>query len=188
MKVTNVKVWGWDMALDSARATMRKAPLEKEPSERFKREMLLCEHSPIRLVNYSWVWEDIPMWVTTHLVRHHIGCEKFVATQRTDRTGSTTPRNEHLQGELNSMMFTCNAQALINISKVRMCKKASPETREAWGLALVEIAKVDPIVVDYCVPQCLYRGLCPERESCGFRLTRDFALERYEYVRNTTKR
>lgn len=44
--------------------------------------MLLAEHSPIRLVEYEWTWGQIPQWVTVHFVRHHIGCEKFVHTQR----------------------------------------------------------------------------------------------------------
>lgn len=35
--------------------------------------MLLAEHSPIRLVEYDGIWDFIKMWVTTHLVRHHVG-------------------------------------------------------------------------------------------------------------------
>ena len=30
------------------------------------------------------------------------------------------------------------------------------------------VAKVDPIVVKYCVPNCIYRGRCPEKSTCGF--------------------
>lgn len=33
--------------------------------------MLLAEHSPIRLVEYEWTWEQIPQWVTVHFTRHH---------------------------------------------------------------------------------------------------------------------
>ena len=50
----------------------------------FKKEILLAEHSPIRLLEYDFTIENIRQWVTCHLVRHHKGCEKFVNSQRQD--------------------------------------------------------------------------------------------------------
>jgi thymidylate synthase ThyX len=41
------------------------------------------------------------------------------------------PRDELPQGSLNDMDMTCNAQAFINISRKRLCSRASKETREA---------------------------------------------------------
>lgn len=159
---------GWSEALRAARLTIGKEDTGKEPSHIWKAKMLLAEHSPIRLVTYSWIWEDIPMWVTTHFVRHHVGCEKFVQTQRTDRTMSLLPRDEHKQGELNTMMMVANAQEIMAISRVRLCKKASLETRNAWTSFIVELNSIDPILAEKCVPNCVYRGFCPEMESCGF--------------------
>ena len=168
-KIKHIKrLVGWDEALGSARFTVGKESTGKFPSDTWKRKMLLAEHSPIRLVTYSWAWDEIPQWVTTHLVRHHIGCEKFVRTQRTDRTGSPIPRGEHLQGEPNSMMMVANAQEIVAISRVRLCKKASLETRNAWTSFIVELNSIDPILAEKCVPNCVYRGFCPEMESCGF--------------------
>lgn len=184
MEVKEVKVTGWEIALDAARMTARKDPLNKEPSEGWKCRMLLAEHSPIRMVQYSWVWNDIPMWVTVHFVRHHIGCEKFVATQRTDRTGSDIPRGEHKQGELNSMMFVCNAQELMNISKERLCAMASKETRDAWKAALDAISEKDNVVTRFCVKKCVYRGFCPEPQGCGYDKTEKFKEERKNYEEN----
>ena len=79
----------WKRALNAARRTIGKNPLDKEPSNSWKAKMLLAEHSPIRLIEYEWTWSDIMQWVTTHLVRHHEGCEKFVHSQRGDRRANT---------------------------------------------------------------------------------------------------
>lgn len=180
-----IQVTPWSRALNAARRTIGKQPIDKEPSDSWKAKMLLSEHSPIRLVEYEWTWTDIQQWVTVHFVRHHIGCEKFVHTQRTDRTGSSVPRDEHLQGERNDMTMTANAQQIINISKVRLCSCASAETRTAWKQVIEEIRKVDPVLADKCVPTCVYRGFCPEfMKSCGFDKTEAFKkmLEKY---RNT---
>lgn len=166
MEVTNfTQVTSWARALDAARITVGKVPLTKEPSDEWKAQMILAEHSPIRLVEYQWIWVDIPQYVTTHLVRHHIGCEKFVCTQREDRTGVL--RNQRLQTDLNSFMMTANAQAIINISRKRLCQKADSNTKYAWALVIIELAKIDPILANKCVPECYYRGFCPELKSCG---------------------
>ena len=125
----------WKRVVNAARRTVGLKPIDKEPSDLFKRKMLLSEHSPIRLLEYDFTWEDIRMWVTTHLVRHHEGCEKFVHTQRTDRNEALKllERDNLPQGLLNDMDMTCNAQAFITISRVRLCNCASKETREAWN-------------------------------------------------------
>ena len=75
------QVTSWRRVLDAARRTVGKKPLNKEPSSLWKRRILLAEHSPIRLLEFNFTWEDIRQWVTVHLVRHHEGCEKFVHSQ-----------------------------------------------------------------------------------------------------------
>jgi len=182
MNITRlVQVAGWKRALNAARRTVGKEAIDKEPSDSWKKRMLLAEHSPIRLVEYEWSWAEIPQWVTVHFVRHHIGCEKFVHTQRTDRTGSIVPRNEHLQGELNEMDMSANAQEIMAISRVRLCACASKETREAWKAMLTELEKIDPVLVSKCVPTCVYRGFCPEMKSCGYCNTEEFRNRVEEY-------
>ena len=57
------------------------------PTAAWKKKILLAEHSPIRLMQFAWKWSDLPYWVSVHIVRHKIGIEHFVSTQRTDRTG-----------------------------------------------------------------------------------------------------
>lgn len=187
MKISEIiSVTGWKRALNAARFTAGKKPLDKEPSDKWKRKILLAEHSPIRLVEYDWSWEGIKQWVTVHLVRHHEGCEKFVSTQRIDRNDSIASeyasRDDVPQGSPNSMMFSANAQAIINISRKRLCSCASAETREAWKQALQALSEIDPILVSKCVPECVYRGFCPEFDRCcGYCNTDDYRKRLEEY-------
>lgn len=178
----------WIRVVNAARRTWGKAPINHEPSDKFKKKILLAEHSPIRLLEYDFTIENLRQWVTVHLVRHHEGCEKFVHTQREDinqeiekmtkmmmdlmyeaellRDG-WKPRDYMFQGEGNDMDMTCNAQAFINISRKRLCIGcASKETREAWELVIKFLSEVDPVLASKCVPECIYRGFCPEFERC----------------------
>ena len=177
----------WNRVVNAARRTVGKSPITKEPSDNFKRKILLAEHSPIRLLEYDFTWEDIQQWVTTHLVRHHEGCEKFVHTQRTDRNEQLKglKRDELPQGLLNDMDMTCNAQAFINISRKRLCSCASKETRDAWKLVIEYLKVIDPILAEKCVPECVYRGFCPEFDKCcGYCNTKEFneKLKKYRSI------
>lgn len=178
----------WIRVVNAARRTWGKKPIDHEPSDKFKRKILLAEHSPIRLLEYDFTIENIRQWVSTHLVRHHQGCEKFVHTQRQDineqieniskriidilreegllREG-WRERDYLFQGEPNDMDMTCNAQSFINISRKRLCIGcASPETRLAWEIVIEKLKEIDPILAEKCVPECVYRGFCPEFDRC----------------------
>lgn len=180
----------WKRVLNAARRTIGKQPLDKEPTDSWKAKMLLAEHSPIRLLEYDWSWSDIMQWVTTHLVRHHEGCEKFVHTQRGDRRTlleeyNVSSRNELPQGATNDMDMTANAQALINISRKRLCSCASKETREAWQQVRAAIAEVDPVMASKMVPECIYRGFCPEfMNPCGYSKTEKYKKDLEIYRNN----
>ena len=181
------KVTSWKRVLNAARRTIGKKPIDKEPSNSWKAKLLLAEHSPIRLLEFDWTWGEIQQWVTTHIVRHHEGCEKFVHTQRVDRNPELEglSRDELPQGLLNDMDMTANAQALINISRKRLCSCASKETREAWKQVKEAIREVDPIMADKMVPECIYRGFCPEfMNPCGYANTKKYQDDLIKY-RNT---
>lgn len=172
----------WKRALNAARRTIGKAPLDKEPSKSWEAKMLLAEHSPVRLVEFEWTWDNIKQWVTVHLVRHHEGVEKFVHSQRGDRRDLGIPRDELPQGSLNDMDMTANAQALINISRKRLCSCASKETREAWRQVQDAIREVDPVMADKMVPECIYRGFCPEfMNPCGYSNTEKYQQDLKKY-------
>lgn len=167
----------WVRVVNAARRTVGKKPISKEPGETFKNKILLSEHSPIRLLEYDFTWEDIKQWTTAHFVRHHEGCEKFVHTQRTDRNEELKGlnRDDLPQGLLNDMDMTCNAQAFINISRKRLCSCSSPDTRHSWKAVISYLKEVDPVLASKCVPECIYRGFCSECDkSCGYCETDDY--------------
>lgn len=166
MKIYAKQITTWQRALNAARATVGKKPIDKEPSDEWKDKMLMAEHSPIRLVEYDIYLQDIPSFVATHLVRHHMGCEKFVVTNREDRR-NVNPEDINRLTPVD-MMMTCNAQALINISRKRLCTCASKETREVWQAVKEAIAEIDPIMAKHMVRECEYRNMCPEMKGCGW--------------------
>ena len=141
--------------------------------------MLLAEHSPIRQLSIKWTWVGLKYWVSVHFVRHKIGIEHFVRTQRTDRTGRN--RDEIPQSAAVDHECLATAQAVINISRKRLCRQASPETQAAWRALLDALSTREPELTSVCVPECVYRGFCPEIKCCGYSQTEDYraAMTRY---------
>lgn len=181
MNVKIVQETPWKRALNAARRTVGKDPLDKEPSETWIDNILYAEHSPIRLIEYRISFEGIRQWVTTHLVRHWLGFIPFIHSQREDRRNLEVPRDELPQGAENDADFVANAQALINISRKRLCNCASKETKAAWTSVKNEMKKIDPIMAKHMVPECIYRGFCPELKSCGYSKTSQFQEELKQY-------
>lgn len=176
---------GWDQVLNSARTTVGKEELNREPSEKFKKQILISEHSPIRNLLFEVVWGNLPYWVSVHLARHHIGFHSgeddlvFVETQRSDRTGDN--RDNMPQDAPVTFRGLINAHSLINISRVRLCSSASKETREAWSLAIKKVGEIEPLFLELCKKNCIYRGFCPESNGCGYIKTKQFKEELDHY-------
>ncbi|MDA3850868.1 MAG: thymidylate synthase ThyX [Spirochaetaceae bacterium] len=180
MKIVNLEIKGhWREVADSARTTINLEPGRCEPSSNWKRRMLLSEHSPIRQLMVKVKWADLPYWVSVHLVRHKIGIEHWVRTQRSDRTGEDRAAN-HQSAPVEHEILA-SSQAIIAISRKRLCKQASKETQEAWQLLLDELKQKEPELYEVSVPDCVYRGHCMEYKSCGYHKTQKFAeaLEKY---------
>ena len=168
----------WQVIKDATMTTISK-DTGSYPTSEWKKKLLMSEHSPIRIGNITFKLYDIQSFVSGHLVRHHIGCEKFVSSRRSDRYNSNEPITRE---SLVDLTMNCNFQALINISRKRLCNCASKETREAWQMVKDEIAKVEPEVASCMVKECVYRnGLCPEMFSCGYHKTEAFKKELEEY-------
>lgn len=190
----NVKVWeslrckmkidlfqhedNWQDIKDAAMNTINKTT-GKYPDSEWKRRLILSEHSPIRHMKFYWRWKGLKSRVSVHMVRHKIGIEHWVSTQRSDRTGIN--RDDLPQGALVNHACEADAQALINISRKRLCSCASPETREAWQLVKEEVAKTEPELASCMVKECIYRGFCPEMFSCGYDKTETFQKELTAY-------
>ena len=179
MKIEITKVTDWERVVDAARFTQRKEPLGKEPSDEFKKQMILSEHSPLRLLEFDIKMYGIPYWVSNHFVATFtlshssqppdriLLAPRYLATMRQD--------------DLVNLQLSLNAQEIINISKLRLCSKAARETREIWYKVLDELVRIEPYLASACVPQCIYRGFCPEQKSCGRSTYSSYEIIRREY-------
>ena len=137
----------------------------KAPTEEWIKRLVEAEHSPMRELWFG-IKMEIPYWVSVHFVRHHIGVNHYVQTQRSDRTGVL--RDEKSQGELVSHIMSVNAQELVFMAHKRLCKQASVETRDVMRTIVQEVVKVAPYMKDVLVPLCMYRnGKCTEMFPCG---------------------
>lgn len=165
MKTEILKIKGdWEEVVNDCRSTVGKDELGHEPSTGFKRSILIAEHSPIRDIIVKWRWADMPHWVTVHWARHK--WEKFIRTQRSDRTG--VPREKLPQDEPQTFVGEANAQHLIDTFRKRLCYMASPETREYAEDLKITLYGTQPEISEVLVPNCVYRGGCPEMDGCGF--------------------
>jgi len=165
MKTEILKIKGdWQEVVNDCRSTVGKAELGKEPSEAFKRGILIAEHSPIRDIIVKWRWKSIKSWIATHWVRHKWEC--FVKSQRDDRTG--VPRDELPQAAPVDFTGEANAQHLIDTMRRRLCRKAHRETRHYAEDLKITLHATQPELSDVLVPNCVYRAGCPEMDGCTF--------------------
>lgn len=156
----------WKFCKECTLNTVGKKSLSA-PTDEWKVKLLESEHSPIRTLWFAFRLE-IPYWVSVHLVRHKIGVEHFVQSQRDDRTLSDISRADKPQGEMVSHVIYLNAQEFINIAHSRLCNQASEETRQVVK-AMVTLALLhNPEFKSVLVPRCVYRnGKCTEMFPCG---------------------
>ena len=61
------------------------------------------------------------------------------------------------------------------------------ETRKAWRAFLEAIKDREPELYSVCVPECVYRGFCPELKGCGFADTEEFKEKLKEYRAGNAK-
>lgn len=162
----------WKRIKNHCRTTVNKKFTENEPSAEFKKKLLISEHSPIRLLEIDWTWENIKSWVSVHWTRHKH--EKFVSTQRDDRKEHDISRDDMPQGTPVVMDNYANAQQLIDIFRKRLCYQASPETRELAEDFKIAIREIEPELSDVLVSNCIYRNGCPEFSMCQERIFAEF--------------
>lgn len=167
MKKTEIlKIKGdWEEVVNDCRATVKKQPLGKEPSIAFKKAILISEHSPIRDISVKFKWRNIKYWVAMHWKTHH--WESRVDSQRNDRQ-SRYDRESAPQDALIDFIGDPNIQHTIDTWRKRLCRMASPETREYAEDFKRVLHEVEPEWSDVLVPNCVYRCGCPEPTTCGW--------------------
>lgn len=170
----------WEEVVNDCRATVKKPPLGKEPSAEFKRRILMAEHSPIRDITVKFRWKNIPYWVAMHWKTHH--WESRVNSQRNDRQ-KEYDRTKAPQDVPVDFIGDANVQNLIDTWRKRLCRQASPETRAYAEDFKEALREQEPEAASVLVPNCVYRGFCPEMNPCGWwnvfaaSLTRDELLD-----------
>lgn len=165
MKTQIIDIAGdWRGAKNACRTTVNKEHTKNEPSSKFKTDLLISEHSPVRLIRVHWFWKNIKSWVATHWSRHKWEC--FISTRRSDRTG--LDRGELSQDEKVDFEGEANAQNLIDTWRKRLCFQASADTRVYAEDFKISLRDDEMELSDVLVPNCIYRGGCPEFEECGF--------------------
>lgn len=165
MKTKILKIKGdWQEVVDDCRATVKKGPLGKEPSQEFKKRILLAEHEPIRRIEVKFRWCDIPYWIAMHW-KTHIWPGR-VDSQRNDRQDRYN-REKAPQDAPVDFTGDPNAQHQIDTWRKRLCRTASPETREYAEDYKRTLRPIMPELSDVLVPNCVYRCGCPEMQTCG---------------------
>lgn len=164
-KITKISA-DWVDIKNECRNTVNKEATDSQPSSEFKTNLLLSEHSPIRLLKIKFRWAGIKSWISVHFARHWLGWDKWISTQRQDRTGAD--RDKSPQDTPVNMDVEANAQSLINVSRYRLCRQASNETREYMEDLKLRIEEYEPELSNAMVPNCIYRCGCPEFRECGY--------------------
>jgi hypothetical protein len=166
MLITVQELTSRDMILTAAAFTTKKHDVTKAaaiPLERW----LASEDSPIRAWLFAIYMHGIPSFVSTHLARHCVWNQPFIETNRPDRGGAKDA------GRMTPVdaMFIMNAQTLINISRRRLCFKASKETFDVWNQVRRAIFDISPELFRAMVPDCEYRGRCTALKPCHKEIT-----------------
>jgi len=135
-------------------------PIETDPFALYK-----SEHSPIRTQLFWIEMRGIPTFVSTHFVRHHVGVQHYVQSNRADHGGDPDAGRMTL---INHAMLI-NAQALISMARARLCRRASKETREVMNAIRHEMYCIDGALALAMVADCEYRGECHQPDGgCGW--------------------
>lgn len=147
--------------------TMGKTNEPKEPPfPGLVHDCLDARHSPIRVLNFAFLFENIPSNTATHLTRH-VHAVPFVSSLRNDRQdridGDNAPRNTPV-----NMILYLNAEELMTIANKRLCMKASTMTRNAVKMMCMEALDKMPELEGLLVPMCEFRGGCHEINGCGY--------------------
>lgn len=154
----------WELVKNCCRSTVKKTFTDGEPTNEFKRSLLIAEHSPIRELNIKWLWSNIKYWVSTEWSRHKF--EKYITSQRNDRQ-KEYDRNKAPQDSPVDFIGSANMQQLIDSFRKRLCFTATKEARELALDFKIELSKKYPIESSVLVPHCVYRGGCTEMLKCG---------------------
>lgn len=156
----------WEWAKTCTLNTVGKKSLTA-PTKEWKEKLLKAEHSPLRELWFG-IRMEIPYYVSVHYVRHHIGVNHYIQSQRNDRQDKYD-RTKAPQDAVVSHIMSVNAQELVFMSHKRLCIQADPYTRTVMKEIVRQIVELCPEFKEVLVPLCKYRnGKCEEFYPCGY--------------------
>jgi len=176
VEVSYIRKCGPEYVTGALRATTgKKQTTLKKPSLELWSKLLRTAggvpHSPMRAVEYRFYFNEIPSHNTVHFIRHHVGVQPYVKSQRDDRNaGWSVPRKDKPQGEPISMMFDINVNSLLDMAKARLCNQADKDTKaimKQMRRCLENGDEYDKEVAYYMRPPCKWYKQCFEFEPCG---------------------
>lgn len=136
------------------------------PTLEWKKKILRARHSPIRRLRFAFLLEDIPSWVSVHLVRH-IHAQPYVRSQRNDRQYAYD-RTKAPQDAPVTMIWDMDAEELMTVANKRLCSQASIQTQAVVRAMCQEVLDKCPEFEGELVPMCQYHGgVCHEMIPCG---------------------
>lgn len=156
----------WERCKMLALNTIGKKYAGSEITDKWKHDILKAEHSPIRTLMFT-IRLTIPYFVSVHLVRHKIGIEHYVQSQRNDRQ-TNYDRELAPQNAMVSHIIEVNAEQLMFMARRRLCGQADATTRFVMTHICIEVCKTNPEFKEFLKPMCHYRHECPEFTSCGY--------------------
>ena len=168
--VTIERLTNWNIVLNEARKTMGLEDSENTPTSEWKKKILMARHSPIRGLIFRISIENLKYWISVHFCRHSVGVTHFVQSQRDDRNETRVESRDDLaQSALVKHDMVINAESIINISRKRLCHKASDPTRKIWQKVVAELKNIgETELAAFCKPECWWMGNeCPEMKPCG---------------------
>lgn len=156
----------WERCYMLALNTMGKKYTGSVITNGWKSKMLKCRHSPIRTLMFT-IRMVIPYYVSNHFVRHKIGVEHYVQSQRNDRQ-SNYDREAAPQSAMVTHIMDIDATQLMSMANARLCVMADPTTRYVMALICKTVEDSNPEFVGHLKPMCEYLHECPEFKSCGY--------------------
>ena len=156
----------WKMVKLLAKNTVgQEVVSDKDMSLELKKKYLRSEHSPIRYLRFV-IKMRIPYCNSVHFVRHKLGVEHFVQSQRNDRQDNYDRKKAPQDAPVSHIMLV-NAQELMFMARRRLCGMADKDTQKIMRMIVREVLKTNPEFKEVLVPNCEYLHSCPEFFSCG---------------------
>lgn len=138
----------------------------KELTEELFRKYIISEHSPIRAIELRITMYDIPYPNSVHFARH-VHSVPYVSTNRPDRTGKERTINDTC-----THIIDINLQGLIDMARKRLCIGKVDKITYQYMLEikkeLIRKGGYLKVIGECLVPNCVYRGGCPEFKPCCF--------------------